>query len=149
MSGQFTPEDKQQFDQNGFVILKNFLEPQLVDLLRTAADGLVSSLLDELVQDGRLDTSLSGHPLETRLIRLKEINSSWVPLLFRAELHRPEFFELFGNERLLQLVSEVLPEAENIRIFPNYSCRPKLPDFDPHEVVWHQVRCREGRYAGL
>ena len=30
-------------------------------------------------------------------------------------------------------------ETEEVRLFPNYSCRPKLPNYSPHRVVWHQV----------
>ena len=44
-----------------------------------------------------------------------------VPLIYRAELHRfTEFFSLFGNPDLLEVVQHLLPQAKSIRIFPNY-----------------------------
>ena len=29
--------------------------------------------------------------------------------------------------------------AEEIRLFPNYTCRPKIPGSAAHTVPWHQV----------
>ena len=44
-----------------------------------------------------------------------------VPLLYRAELHRhPEFFALLSDPDLLSAVRVLLPEADRIRVYPNY-----------------------------
>ena len=44
-----------------------------------------------------------------------------VPLLYRAELHRhPEFFALLSDPNLLSAVRVLLPEADRIRVYPNY-----------------------------
>ena len=53
------------------------------------------------------------------------------------ELHQEEFFDLLCGERLLECVQRLLPDANKIRIYPNYSCRPKTKS-KIHAVTWHQ-----------
>jgi hypothetical protein len=64
---------------------------------------------------------------------------SHVPGLFRAELHQhPEMFDLFLNPAVTSIIQSLLGGAEAIRLFPNYSVRPKLPETRQHNVAWHQ-----------
>jgi len=60
--------------------------------------------------------------------------------LYRAELHQKEFFPLLCNPNLLDIIHVLLPHASEIRIYPNYTARPKTPD-PIHEVTWHQDSC--------
>lgn len=142
-------EERKQFDETGFVILKSFFNSDLIERLKLEADSLVSDKINALVKQGKLDTLLEEEPFETRLIELQNIDASFVPLLFRAELHKKGFFELFGNAKLLNEISNLMPDADEIRIFPNYSCRPKLPNYIPHNVVWHQVNDNRSYDANL
>ena len=60
---------------------------------------------------------------------------SHVPGLFRAELHQhPEMFDLFLNPAVTSIIQSLLGEAEAIRLFPNYSVRPKLPETRQHNL---------------
>ena len=44
-----------------------------------------------------------------------------MPLFYRAELHRhPEFYALLADPDLLSAVRILLPEADRIRVYPNY-----------------------------
>ena len=133
-------DEKRRFEEDGFVILKNFFSPQLVEQLREGAGLILTEKLAAHVEKCNLESTFEDEAFERRLIRVQKANPSCVPLLLRAELHNAVFFDLFCNPKLLATVSDLLSGAEDIRVFPNYSCRPKLPNFEPHEVVWHQVR---------
>lgn len=60
-----------------------------------------------------------------------------MPIQFRRELQIKEIFPLLFDPKILDCASQVL-EGDDIRLFPNYSLRPKLPNFSPHRVAWHQ-----------
>ena len=77
-------------------------------------------------------------PFETRMMKLAEGRPELVPKMFRPELHTEKLFELLGNEKLLDVVDAILGTPPAVRIFPNYSARPKFPKATIHDVVWHQ-----------
>ena len=58
--------------------------------------------------------------------------------MFRPELHTEKLYALLGNEKLLDVVDTILGTPPAVRIFPNYSARPKFPKAVIHDVVWHQ-----------
>ena len=63
---------------------------------------------------------------DERLIRLCEECPSHMPNLFRKELHRCEFSPLLANPLLLNFIMRIMaPDVAQVRIYPNYSCRPK------------------------
>ena len=97
---------------------------------------LVDERAQRLVAAGNLAVAPDG-PFETRLMMLCADHPDDLPILFRTELHKREFFPLLCDARLLELVASLMPEAESVRIYPNYSCRAKSPS-PKHEVVWHQ-----------
>ena len=127
-----------QFERDGYVIIKNLLSADVVDSVRAGAGKLTDQLAERLVAEGKATDRLSSLPIETRFLKLLENCLNEAPLLYRAELHLAEFHPLFCNEKILAVVRQILNKADKIRIFPNYSIRPKLPNYEGHKVVWHQ-----------
>lgn len=119
------------FDAQGYTIRKGFLEPETVAGAREAIAALVEGWAASVGQAG----AFADAPLEMRLIRLHEATGK-APALFRPELHLPGLFPVFFHPRLLDLVETML--GPEIRLYPNYSARPKLPEHAPTEVLWHQ-----------
>lgn len=83
------------------------------------------------ITDPRLDA-----PFETRLWLLYRQCMDRAPDSFRAELHLPGMFGLFFCPVVLDLAEAIL--GPEVRLYPNYTVRPKLPQHAAIEVLWHQ-----------
>ena len=139
----FAPDDlagiRQHFDTQGYAIVRGLLDPHTLRSARAGCEALVDGLAARLLADGRVKDVLTDAPFDTRLARLcLPACPAALPNLFRPELHRAEFFPLLANSALLDVVSSLMsPDVERIRIYPNYSCRPKT-NSELHSVTWHQ-----------
>jgi phytanoyl-CoA hydroxylase len=123
-------------ESDGYVVLRGFFEPRVITAARSALEGLVEQHAQMLRSEGRVIDTFRGEPFETRLLRLHEREPARAPNIFRTELHLAGLFDLFFHSRLLDLVERLLrPE---IRLYPNYSVRPKFPDHAGTLVLWHQ-----------
>jgi len=99
-------------------------------------DELVGELADKLVKAGKKINTCSKAPFDERLMLVCEKCPEELPNLWRKELHREGIFGLLCHPELIEAVKTLIP-ADEIRIFPNYSARPKTPHAI-HNVVWHQ-----------
>ncbi len=129
-------EAVQQFQDQGYLILREFLEPEIVQAVRQDMMTLADEHIRKLKSEGRISKTFDAEPFETRLARVYENCDFDPPTVFRPELHRPGLFRLFFNRHLLDVVSGLL--GPEVRLYPNYSCRPKLPDNAATLVAWHQ-----------
>lgn len=129
------------FNAQGYVILPGFLEQDVVASARAALATLVEQHARRLLQEGTITDDLADAPFETRLLQLYAGRLSDAPVLFRPELHLAGMYPLFFHPRLLDVVEAFL--GSEIRLYPNYSARPKYPDCKATEVLWH----RDGGYT--
>ncbi len=124
------------FNQQGFAILHGVLASACIEAVKRECEKLVDELATKLLALGRISDTYDDEPFEMRLIRLYENHPSETPTIFRRELHLRGFFELFAHPRLLTIAQAIL--GPEIRLYPNYSVRPKLPENRRTEVLWHQ-----------
>ncbi len=124
------------FEEQGFAILYDVLEQPVIESVRRECVALVDELAAKLLAAGKISDTYQNEPFETRLIRLYANHPNETPTIFRSELHREGFFGLFAHPRLLEVAQTFL--GPEIRIYPNYSVRPKLPENKRTEVLWHQ-----------
>ncbi|MEZ4676821.1 MAG: phytanoyl-CoA dioxygenase family protein [Caldilineaceae bacterium] len=136
MSTTVAADWQSHFDEEGYVVLHNFFTPALIDQARQALTTLVDQFAAQLVANGTRTSTLPDEPFPTRLLRLYAGQLAQAPNLLRRELHLPGLFAIFFHSQLLDLVEQLL--GGEIRLYPNYSARPKYPDFAPTEVLWHQ-----------
>jgi len=127
---------QQEFDQQGYTILKGFFTEDELKQAQGAIAELVDRHAERLIAAGKITDPLADEPLETRFLRLFEVDPGAAPLLLRRELHLMGLYDLFFNPRLLDIIKLFL--GGEIRLYPNYSIRPKLPDLAATEVLWHQ-----------
>ena len=127
---------QEQFDEQGYVILKGVFTPDVLDDARVALMGLVDREAEKLLAAGRVTDSFLNASFETRLFRLYEHNLDVAPKSFRRELHLAGLFGIFFNAKILDFVSQFL--GSEIRLYPNYTVRPKFPEWEGTEVLWHQ-----------
>lgn len=118
------------------MILRGVLEAGVVLGARAAMARLVDQLAENMEAEGLIPNRFASEPFETRLFRLYENHLDRAPKSFRHELHLPELFPVFFHPRVLDQV-EILLGGE-VRLYPNYTARPKLPDWEGTLVLWHQ-----------
>lgn len=124
------------FNENGFAILRGVLEPITLEAVKHECEVLVAELASRRYAEGKLTDTYPDASFDTRLIRLYENYPDENPTIFRSELHREGFFDVFAHPTLLELAGIIL--GPEIRLYPNYSVRPKLPENKRTEVLWHQ-----------
>ncbi|MDE2825637.1 MAG: phytanoyl-CoA dioxygenase family protein [Gemmatimonadota bacterium] len=131
-----TNTDLDRFETTGFVILKGFYPDGVVEAARRDAGELVDRFANRLMAAGKITSGHADAPFETRLARICADAPDEAPSIFRKELHLAGMYEVFFHPPLLDIVETLL--GEELRLYPNYSIRPKLPDHAPTLVLWHQ-----------
>ncbi len=124
------------FHEQGYFILREALPPATLQAAQAAINGLVDHHADQLVAAGKRSDRLETTPFPVRLLQLYAENLSEAPVLFRPQLHLAGLFPLFFDPTLLDVVETLL--GGEIRLYPNYSVRPKYPDLEAALVLWHQ-----------
>jgi len=127
---------REQFNDQGYVKLQDFLGTSVVAQARSAMEELVDQHAQQLVSSGKIASEMRQEPFETRFFRLYENDLDDAPKSFRRELHLVGLFDLFFNPALLDVVEALI--GPEIRLYPNYSARPKFPEWKGTEVLWHQ-----------
>ncbi len=125
-----------QFDEQGYVIIKDFFDAGVVAQARTTLNQLVDQQAQKLIAAGQIDDALTDDAFDLRLLHLYQGHLELAPNIFRRELHLAGLFDIFFNPRLLDIVETFL--GGELRLYPNYSVRPKFPDHAATEVLWHQ-----------
>ena len=120
----------------GYQILPGLLDQEVLAGARTALNRLVDRQADALLAAGKIADPLVDEPFETRLLDLYEGRRDEAPDSFRPELHLAELYAVFFHPTLLDLVEAIL--GPEIRLYPNYTVRPKFPSEEKHRVLWHQ-----------
>src|SRR5689334_10474868 len=115
---------QEQFNAEGFTVLRRFLEPGAVQAAREALATLVDRHAEMLLAEGKIRHLYAGEPFETRFYRLYAHHLEDAPLNFRRELHLTGLFGIFFHPGLLDKVETIL--GPEVRLYPNYTARPKL-----------------------
>ena len=129
-------EIARSFRDDGFVIVPGFLEDTVVEDAISALSNIVDGVAQTLFAGGTIERLFQSEPFESRMIRLFENRLDLAPKSFRRELHVSGLYALFFHSRLLDLVESLI--GPEIRLYPNYTARPKLPAWAGTEVLWHQ-----------
>ena len=79
---------KERFLEDGYVILKDFLDKDVLESAREELAYLVDNLAKDLLQQGHIQDTFASEPFETRLCKLFQDRLSAAPKIFRSELHR-------------------------------------------------------------
>ena len=126
---------KEQFDEDGYVILRDFIPIELMNNARVAVERIVDALAGQRVANGDIPHAFKDEPFELRFKNLFENEPDSGLIQFTSELHQPEFYDLYTYPRLLDLAQFYLGDelrmiiyVVRMRAFPN-----KL-----YESLWHQ-----------
>ncbi|MEE2710203.1 MAG: phytanoyl-CoA dioxygenase family protein [Gemmatimonadota bacterium] len=125
-----------QFHDSGYFIMHDFFDRTVLQHARDGIMPLVDRCAEQLVAEGKIPGPMADASFETRLARLYAGCKDNAPHIFRRELHLQGMFDIFFHPGLLNAVERIL--GSEIRLYPNYSVRPKLPDHPQTLVLWHQ-----------
>lgn len=131
-----TGEMLDQFDEQGYIIVRNVIEQKVLDGVRRDLNWLVNMFAGRLIEDGMIQDPYLDEPFERRMLKMYESCLDRAPNSFRAELHLPGLYPLFFHPVVLDLAEAML--GPEVRLYPNYTARPKLPRHPGTEVLWHQ-----------
>lgn len=127
----------QEFEEQGYTILKSFLPEEIVKGVRADLQEMVDEQAQRLLDGKVVSDPMVNEPFDTRLAKLYASAMDRAPMSFRGDmLHRPGLFSMFAYPPLLDLVESIV--GPEIRLYPNYTVRPKFPDHKATEVLWHQ-----------
>ena len=126
------------YHEKGYCILREVYDAYTLNEAIAGCQKLVQELANRLVADNKIVHTCDNSAFDVRLIELCKDCPEYMPNLFRSELHKPQFYPLLCHPNVLNAVRQVMnTTVDAIRIFPNYSCRPKTKSAI-HDVVWHQ-----------
>ena len=126
---------KEQFDEDGYVILRNFIPIELIDNARIALERIVDALAEQRVANGDIPHAFKDEPFELRFKKLFENEPDSGLIQFTSELHQPEFYDLYTYPRLLDLAQSYLGDELRVII---YVVRMRAFPNKLYESLWHQ-----------
>lgn len=138
-----TQQQQDQFENEGYIILPKVLSQDVVEGARQSVQELVDREADKLMDQQLISERFENEPFETRWLRLFENKLDLAPDSFRPELHLAGFYPVFFDAKVLDVVEAFL--GSEIRLYPNYTVRAKVPDHAKAVVLWHQ----DGGYTAV
>lgn len=125
-----------QFHAEGFLVVEDLFEPELLDMLAEGITDVIEQAANEAVGKGKLTSTYADEPFTTRLTKITAETGAVVARITDGALAIPAIFELIRYAPLLD-VAESLCGPELIASSV-YRLRPKLPNYGPGVVPWHQ-----------
>jgi len=124
------------FRSFGYFIMRGLLPRTVVRKVRQELSQVVDEIAHDLLRRGIISDLHQRSSFEQRLMRLYAHDQESAPGNLRGFLHREAFFPVFFHPAILDVAELIL--GSELRLYPNYSCRPKLPLSDAGLVLWHQ-----------
>ena len=127
-----------EFHNRGYVVLQGLITTNVISSVILELEAWVNMRAQELLDAGKISDSCELESFDHRLASLQRqcAEDQIVGQTLRQELHWPGMFGLFFHTQLLNIVESIV--GPEVRLYPNYSIRPKLPRHAPTKVLWHQ-----------
>jgi len=129
-------EQVKQFHDEGFLVVEDLIDPEMIVRLEAGITAEIDSLCEDLVSTGALSSGRTEEPFNRRLSSITQESKAVVSRITDGALAIPAIFELIAYPPLLD-VAESLCGPELIASSV-YRLRPKLPNYGPGVVPWHQ-----------
>ena len=137
-----TPQQIQQFKDDGFLIIRDLLPHEAIQPLIDELSQGVDKATDEAVKQGVLDPAhtFDNAPFETRLAQVckacTEPDWVWHNYFSSQKPRTAGMFILRTAPALLDVVESLM--GPEILAHPQFNYRAKLPDQDLTVIPWHQ-----------
>lgn len=133
-----TADQLQFYRENDYVLVKNAVPAELLELARKILERWVDDTIGEWVGRGLLQSSHYRTPFEKRLIvAWLEAGKPSYSRSPRRDLVGPYMYEFFKHPALLDIAGQLLGSDE-LSVHGIFNARPKLPDQKWTDTPWHQ-----------
>ena len=131
-----TPEQKQQYDDLGYVLLQGLFEPAelqpLIDEIDMAVDGVARAYHAE----ERIRSTYEEEGFETRFNKIVEDAGEAYDEVVGSVLMGPKLFGILSDSRLLDIVEGIV--GPEVHCEGRHRLRPKLPNYGVADFRWHE-----------
>lgn len=134
--GQLSEKQLKQYFDEGYTVVEDFFTPGELQPCRDSISQMVDNLADKLHQAGKITEKFEEYGLFQRLTKLEEAYPGSNILLFKSQKMPKSFQNLWCNERLLNIMEQILgPEVAG---HPVWNLRTKTPNSRAVDIPWHQ-----------
>lgn len=134
--GQLPYAEIQKFFDEGYIVVRDFFTREELDPCRRDIEVMVENLAQKLFKAGKIKSLYSEYGLFQRLTKLEEDFQGANILLFKYQSMPPSFRALWNNERMLNLLEQIL--GPEIAGHPTWNLRTKTPRSEAVNIPWHQ-----------
>ena len=136
LSSVLTDAQRQQWDREGYLVLKNLLPRPIIDGVRRKYAEVVDQLIAQLKAEGLIQDEGKHLPFERRLAEVAGRHANKFGRGWRKLVGGREVFDLHHSPGLVDVVGELI--GGDVIGHPVYNARPKLPNQQLTVVPWHQ-----------
>jgi len=139
-----TPEQKQEYDDQGYVLLKSLLLPEEIQRLVEELEAVVDRVAREYYAAGRIKSLYEDEGFKTRLIKIVDGDPAAYDEFVGARgavstpqpTLGPEMFRILSEPKLLDIVEGIV--GTEIRCQGRHRLRPKMPGVNVADFRWHE-----------
>ena len=129
-------EQVAQFHDEGFLVVEDLIPESILADMEQGITDQIDRIATGLVRSGELSSTYAEEPFTKRLTKITAETTRVIKEITDGALAIPAIFEMIRCEALLD-VAESLCGPELIASSV-YRLRPKLPNYGPGVVPWHQ-----------
>ncbi len=138
---QLTEEQKNCFDVNGYLIIKNYFTKKELDDFKEMLRRLIQTALvrcSSINSEIKLDM-YDGKEFDEGLLKLESIDNNIISNIYDTIPNTPEFLRIVSKETTSNYINQLSNRDIDTPLFATYNrCRLDLPKDDRRNVKWHQ-----------
>ncbi|MYD50925.1 MAG: phytanoyl-CoA dioxygenase family protein [Dehalococcoidia bacterium] len=135
MSG-LTSEQKQQYDELGYVLLKGLFDAGELQPLIDELDTEIDRIARAYHADGLTESLYADEGFETRFMRIVKDAEQAYREMVDSKFLGPEVFRLLSHPAFLDIVEDIV--GPEVHCQGRHRLRPKLPNFGVADFRWHE-----------
>lgn len=134
--GQLTEEQLQQYYTQGFLVIEDFFERDLLEKAKEGISDLSSDIIQQLFEAGKISSLYEEETLFTRMIKVNKEFPGASILFHKKGVLPVELQAVWSYPKLLHIVEQLV--GPNIIGHTVWNLRVKLPHNESEVVPWHQ-----------
>ena len=135
MSG-LASEQKQQYDELGYVLLKSLFDPDDLQPLINELDTEIDRIAQVYHADGLTKSLYADEGFDTRFMRIVDDAEQAYREMVDSKFLGPEVFNLLSHPAFLDIVEDIV--GPEVHCQGRHRLRPKLPNFGVADFRWHE-----------
>ncbi|RKU29626.1 hypothetical protein C6497_05670 [Candidatus Poribacteria bacterium] len=131
-----TPDQLVQWENDGYLLLKNVVPISMINGVRDRFAIVVDGIINELKEQETIDDVGADLPFETRFLEVAGEHANRFGRSWRGQIATSEIFDLHYAEPLIYAIAQLT--GTDVIGHPVFNARPKLPRQQLTVVPWHQ-----------